>query len=89
MHGLYSYREENPGEGREPFHEISHGEGFLQMLRTRVNQAGFYLMDEPDSPLSFTACLALAGLLHLASVHERARAYFRHLLAGDAQSGNS
>jgi predicted ATPase len=33
-------------------------------LRTRVNQTGFYLMDEPDAPLSFTAALGLAALLH-------------------------
>jgi predicted ATPase len=33
-------------------------------LRTRVNQPGFYLMDEPDAPLSFTACLRLMALLH-------------------------
>lgn len=34
------------------------------MLRTRVNQPGFYLMDEPDAPLSFIACLGLVSLLH-------------------------
>jgi predicted ATPase len=64
MHGLYSYLEDNPGRRRERFHELSHGEGFLEILRTRVNQPGFYLMDEPDAPLSFTACLGLAALLH-------------------------
>jgi predicted ATPase len=64
MHGLYTYLEENPGRHRERFHELSHGEGFLEILRTRVNQPGFYLMDEPDAPLSFTACLALVALLH-------------------------
>jgi predicted ATPase len=66
MHSLYSYLEDNPNPRRPPerFHELSHGEGFLQILRTRVNQPGFYLMDEPDAPLSFTACLGLAGLLH-------------------------
>jgi predicted ATPase len=64
MHSLYTYLEENPGARRERFHELSHGEGFLQILRTRVNQPGFYLVDEPDAPLSFTACLGLAGLLH-------------------------
>ena len=45
-------------------HELSHGEGFLEILRTRVNQIGFYLMDEPDAPLSFTASLGLVALLH-------------------------
>jgi predicted ATPase len=29
-----------------------------------VNEAGFYLMDEPDAPLSFTASLGLVALLH-------------------------
>jgi predicted ATPase len=64
MHGLYSYLEDNPGKRRERFHELSHGEGFLQILRTRVNKPGFYLMDEPDAPLSFIACLGLTALLH-------------------------
>lgn len=64
MHGLYSYLEDNPGRQRERFHELSHGEGFLQILRTRVNEPGFYLMDEPDAPLSFVACLGLVALLH-------------------------
>jgi predicted ATPase len=64
MHTLYSYLEDNPGRRQERFHELSHGEGFLEILRTRVNQPGFYLMDEPDAPLSFTACLRLMALLH-------------------------
>jgi len=64
MHTLYSYLEDNPGRTPERFHELSHGEGFLEVLRTRVSQPGFYLMDEPDAPLSFTACLGLVALLH-------------------------
>jgi predicted ATPase len=64
MHSLYSYLEQNPGRRPERLHELSHGEGFLEILRTKVNQPGFYLMDEPDAPLSFTACLALAALLY-------------------------
>jgi predicted ATPase len=64
MHSLYTYLEDHPGQRRERFHELSHGEGFLEVLRTRVNQPGFYLMDEPDAPLSFTACLGLVALLH-------------------------
>lgn len=39
------------------------GERFLEILRTRVNQAGFYLMDEPDAPLSFVSCLSLLAVL--------------------------
>src|SRR5271165_6699102 len=64
MSQLYTYLEQNPGGRPERLHELSHGEGFLEILRTRVNQEGFYLMDEPDAPLSFVASLGLAALLH-------------------------
>jgi predicted ATPase len=66
MHSLYTYLEENRSLRRPPerLHELSHGQGFMEILRTRVNQRGFYLMDEPDSPLSFVASLALIALLH-------------------------
>ena len=64
MSQLYSYLEQNPGRRPERLRELSHGEGFLEILRTRVNETGFYLMDEPDAPLSFTSGLGLAALLH-------------------------
>ena len=66
MHSLYTYLEENRSRSKPPerFHELSHGQGFLEILRTRVNQRGFYLMDEPDAPLSFISCLSLVTLLH-------------------------
>jgi predicted ATPase len=60
-HGqTFRIRPSEPGIGGE----LSHGEGFLEILRTRVNETGFYLLDEPDAPLSFTASLGLAALLH-------------------------
>ena len=65
MSQLYTYLEQNPNPRRpERLHELSHGESFLEILRTRVNQDGFYLMDEPDAPLSFVASLGLVALLH-------------------------
>ena len=64
MHSLYSYLEENRVPGAWQLHRLSHGQGFLEILRTRVNQRGFYLMDEPDAPLSFVSCLSLVALLH-------------------------
>src|ERR1700684_3198413 len=64
MNQLYTYLEQNPGRRPERLHELSHGESFLEILRTRVNQQGFYLMDEPDAPLSFVASLGLVALLH-------------------------
>ena len=65
MHGSYSYLEQNPGRPDEPvFHEMSHGESFLEVLSNRFDGPGLYLLDEPESALSFTGCLALVGLLH-------------------------
>jgi predicted ATPase len=65
MHGLFSYLEQHPSEHRvEPrFHEMSHGESFLAVLRERFAGFGFFLMDEPESALSFTSCLGLVALL--------------------------
>ncbi len=65
MHGLFSYLEDNPGPaGNEPrFHEMSHGESFLAVLRSRFAGFGFFLMDEPEAALSFTSCLGLVALL--------------------------
>lgn len=63
MHGLFTYLEEHPS-GRDPvFHEMSHGESFLAVLRTRFAGYGFFVLDEPESALSFRSCLALVALL--------------------------
>ena len=37
MHGFYSYLEENPSAASPRFHEMSHGESFLEVLRTRFD----------------------------------------------------
>lgn len=67
MHGLFSYLENNPSHRQrdEPtFHELSHGESFLAMLTTRrFLDPGFFVLDEPEAGLSFTAQLALVGQL--------------------------
>lgn len=34
------------------------------MFRAMMNAPGFYVMDEPESALSFTTCLQLVGLMH-------------------------
>lgn len=65
MHGFYTYLEQNPGARAEPvFHEMSHGEGFLEILRSRFDSPGLYCLDEPESALSFSSSLALVGVLH-------------------------
>ncbi|WP_454227359.1 AAA family ATPase [Propioniciclava flava] len=69
MHGLFSYLESNGGD---PFHRLSHGESFRAILenRTRTSRGvlrpGLYVLDEPESALSFTSALhALATLVDM------------------------
>ena len=42
---------------------MSHGESFLAVFDQYFPEPGFYLMDEPESALSFTSCLVLIGVL--------------------------
>lgn len=53
-----------PGYWDENTAEMSHGEGFIAVFRSMFHEPGFYVMDEPESALSFTACLHLVGLMH-------------------------
>ena len=64
MHGFYTYLEENPGRHDPRFHELSHGESFLEILRTRFDSPGLYCLDEPEAALSFSAQVALVGTMH-------------------------
>jgi predicted ATPase len=41
----------------------SHGEGLLELVRRKLFRPAFYVMDEPESALSFTSTLGL--LTHL------------------------
>jgi len=52
-----------PGYWTENTAEMSHGEGYLTIFRTMFQDPGFYVMDEPESALSFTACLQLVSLM--------------------------
>lgn len=65
MHGFFTYLEEHPNLSRpEPvFHERSHGESFLDFVIDRARWPGLWILDEPESALSFSGCLALIGLL--------------------------
>lgn len=53
-----------PGYWEDNTAEMSHGEGFVAVFRSMFQDPGFYVMDEPESALSFTACLHLVGLMH-------------------------
>jgi predicted ATPase len=63
MHGLYTYLEGLPRSPDTDLHDRSHGEGFLTLLDRKFRGPGFYLMDEPEAPLSFPSTLGL--LAHL------------------------
>lgn len=63
MHGLYTYLEDLPGSPDHHLHERSHGEGFLDILDRKFGGPGFYLMDEPEAPLSFLSTLSLLARL--------------------------
>ena len=63
MHGLYTYLENLPCTPDDDLHERSHGEGFLTLLERKFRGYGFYLMDEPEAPLSFTSTLHLVAQL--------------------------
>lgn len=64
MHGFFTYLEENPSiRGDAAFHDMSHGESFLELIVDRFRGAGLWVLDEPESALSFSGCLALVGVL--------------------------
>jgi predicted ATPase len=67
MHGFYTYLEQNPKTAGPPdpvFHELSHGESFLNLISDRFIRQGFYCLDEPESALSFSSSLAVVGVLN-------------------------
>ncbi|MEO5711055.1 MAG: AAA family ATPase [Nocardioidaceae bacterium] len=43
---------------------MSHGESFLALLSTRFDSPGLDCLDEPEAALSFSAQIALVGVLH-------------------------
>ena len=61
-HGLYTHLQDEVGDPVS-LHEQSHGEGFLALLESKFSGYGFYLMDEPEAPLSFTSTLGLLARL--------------------------
>ena len=63
MHGLYTYLESLQDSPDGDLHTRSHGEGFLELLERKFRGYGFFLMDEPEAPLSFTSTLRLLAYL--------------------------
>ncbi|NQD88636.1 AAA family ATPase [Paenarthrobacter sp. CM16] len=64
MHGFFTYLENNPSRhGDMPFHDMSHGESFLELALDRFRGPGLWVLDEPESALSFNGCLSLLSVL--------------------------
>lgn len=63
MHSFFTYLHRNPG-GDPDFHALSHGESFNALLdSSRFRGDGLFVLDEPESALSFGAELRLLGQL--------------------------
>jgi predicted ATPase len=45
-------------------HSASHGESFISLMESRFGDPGLYIMDEPESALSFHGQLHLMRLIH-------------------------
>ena len=57
---MASYRQANPGRAAErSYHEMSHGESFLEVARSWFDQPLLFVLDEPEAALSFHGQLAL------------------------------
>ncbi|MGQ0775144.1 MAG: AAA family ATPase [Pseudonocardiales bacterium] len=56
-------RQHVAGFGDRSLLEQSHGESFWQLFEHKFSHPGLYLMDEPESALSFSSCLRLIGLI--------------------------
>jgi predicted ATPase len=67
MHGHFGGLDEGSGAaqafGGLPLNARSHGEGFLAFLEERTTERGLWVLDEPESALSFRSSLRLLALL--------------------------
>jgi predicted ATPase len=68
MHGMFAGIDRAAIELRAfdgiPLNQRSHGEGFLALLESRTTERGLWILDEPESALSFRSSLRLLALLH-------------------------
>lgn len=67
MHSFFTYLATEAG-GEDGFHRRSHGESFLDLVADRFftprgPRPGLFVLDEPESALSFASSLALLELL--------------------------
>ena len=63
---LATHLEQVEAHNKISFHSYSHGQGFLEALNYYLRPKGFYLLDEPDSPLSVKAQIHLLTTIQAA-----------------------
>jgi len=63
--GVFEYMSDRSvaGYGDVQTRELSHGEGFLQVLKAQATPHALYLLDEPEAALSFASCISLMAIL--------------------------
>jgi predicted ATPase len=79
MHSFFTYLEENPPLNRSDleFHARSHGESFLALIGSKfftmsgLPRPGLFVLDEPESALSFTSSLQVLATLQELTRDER------------------
>lgn len=60
FYNVATFRQENRGPVWErSYHEMSHGESFIDVAATWFERPAFFVLDEPEAGLSFTSQLAL------------------------------
>jgi predicted ATPase len=68
MHGVFARIDKEAFELRPfdgvPLNRRSHGEGFLALLESRTTERGLWILDEPESALSFRSSLRLLASLN-------------------------
>jgi predicted ATPase len=64
FYNVATHREANPGPRHETsYHQMSHGESFLDVARDWFDRPSFFVLDEPEAGLSFGSQLALIAAI--------------------------
>jgi predicted ATPase len=59
FYNVASFRDTTPGAPLPSYHQMSHGESFLDVARDWFSEPRLFMLDEPEAALSFTGQLAL------------------------------
>ncbi len=62
--GVHKYNRQSMSDIVDDFMKVSHGEGYITFFANRLRSQSLYLLDEPETPLSFQNQLSLLTLIH-------------------------